>query len=198
MWPKPVSGKVFAQLKSHRIQVINLLAASAIIAVVVTSMSKAGREAEPQTVIVPVCQVDAGPCEALFDDGGKVELSVRPAPPQAGQPFAVEAKVAGWHAARVEIQFEGVDMNMGMFRETLSGAGRGVYGARITLPVCVTGAMRWNATLMVRHSRGEAHAVFKMKTMTPPPDEAKWRAGVRGVRSASDPAAGGPSEQRQA
>lgn len=172
MWPEPVSGNVFAQLKSHRIQVINLLAASAIIAIVVTSMSKAGREAEPQTVIVPTCQVDAGPCQALFEGGGTVELRVHPAPPQAGQPFTVEAKVAGWHAERVDIEFEGVDMNMGMFRETLSGGDSGVYEARITLPVCVTGAMRWHATLIVRHSRGEAHAVFKMKTMTPPPGEA--------------------------
>jgi hypothetical protein len=65
------------------------------------------------------------------------------------KPFRVEVKVTGVDPRLVEIDFEGVDMKMGLNRPQLQNEGRGVFATPVTLPICVTGLMEWQATVLL-------------------------------------------------
>jgi predicted Na+-dependent transporter len=68
------------------------------------------------------------------------------------------------NARQVSIEFEGTDMNMGLFRQALSPLPAGGFAANVTLPVCATGAMRWHARLSVRTKTETLVAPFDLTT----------------------------------
>jgi len=69
------------------------------------------------------------------------------------KPFAVIVRTAGFSPDRVEVDFTGIDMNMGYNRPTLQASGDGRFVAEATLPVCITGQMEWQATVLVDTGR---------------------------------------------
>lgn len=95
------------------------------------------------------CDLHRQACAANLPDGGRVELSTSLRPIPMVTPFQVEVRLQGVHAAQVEVDFAGIDMNMGLNRVTLKAQGDGRYVAEASLPVCVTGAMDWQATVLV-------------------------------------------------
>jgi len=50
---------------------------------------------------------------------------------------------------KVEVDFAGTAMNMGFNRPQLKRLASGRYEGQTTLPVCVSGAMEWQATVIV-------------------------------------------------
>ena len=93
------------------------------------------------------CNLQEGACSASLPGGGRVTLTIgtRPIPLVKAFPLTVEA--AG--ASRVEIDFAGVDMDMGFNRPLLREDAPGLFSGEATLPVCVTGRMSWQATVLV-------------------------------------------------
>jgi hypothetical protein len=49
----------------------------------------------------------------------------------------------------VPVDFAGVSMNMGFNRPALAQAGPGRFAGQAVLPVCVTGRMTWQATVLI-------------------------------------------------
>ncbi|MGE5470910.1 MAG: hypothetical protein ACM3X0_08960 [Bacteroidota bacterium] len=99
------------------------------------------------------CDLNRQACAAELPDGGRVELSsdVRPIP--MVQPFHVELTVSGLQPTQVEVDFAGVDMNMGLNRPRLQPVGDGRFVGEVSLPVCVTGQMDWQVTVLVETAR---------------------------------------------
>jgi len=97
----------------------------------------------------PACDLQRGPCRAALPGGGGVELVMGVLPIPLVKPFEVRVKVQGVAPSRVEVDFSGVDMNMGVNRPRLSDRGNGLYTAEATLPVCVSGQMEWQATVLL-------------------------------------------------
>jgi hypothetical protein len=64
----------------------------------------------------------------------------------------------------VEIDFAGVDMDMGYNRPLLQEATDGVFKGEATLPVCVTGRMTWQATVLVEIGRTRIAVPFRFVT----------------------------------
>lgn len=95
------------------------------------------------------CDLHQQACSAELPNGGRVELSVGTRPIPMVKPFRVEVKVSGVEAKLVEIDFAGIDMNMGLNRPQLLPQGGGVFTAEATLPVCITGLMEWQATVLL-------------------------------------------------
>lgn len=97
----------------------------------------------------PGCDLHHGACSVRLPGGGKAELSssVRPIP--MVKPFQIEVKLEGIDAQQVEVDFTGIDMNMGLNRPQLVAQGNGLYRAQASLPVCITGAMDWQATVLI-------------------------------------------------
>jgi hypothetical protein len=80
-------------------------------------------------------------------------------------PLQLEVKLAGIEAAKVEVDFAGVDMNMGYNRPELAATGPGRYASEAMLPVCVTGKMAWQATVIVEAGRQRIAAPFRFNSV---------------------------------
>jgi hypothetical protein len=74
-------------------------------------------------------------------------MGTRPIP--LVKPFAVEVATRGFSPARIEVDFAGIDMNMGLNRPQLQAGGDGRFVGEVTLPVCITGHMDWQATVLI-------------------------------------------------
>jgi hypothetical protein len=66
------------------------------------------------------------------------------------KPFQVWVKAAG--ARAVDASFTMVGMNMGLNQYRLRPDGAGVFRARVTLPICVSGRREWLMTLDIDHA----------------------------------------------
>jgi hypothetical protein len=97
----------------------------------------------------PSCDLQRGECTAVLPQGGRLRFSLTPQPIPVTTPMTVSVAIAGMTADKVAVDFAGVDMSMGFNRQVLSTAGTGKYAGEAVLPVCVTGRMLWQATVLV-------------------------------------------------
>jgi len=97
----------------------------------------------------PGCDLQQGPCAAVLPQGGRLTFALSPRPLPVTTPLDVHVEIQGMEADRVAVDFAGVDMNMGYNRPALAHLGAGRFAAQTTLPVCVTGRMTWQATVLV-------------------------------------------------
>jgi len=95
----------------------------------------------------PGCDLQQTPCSVLLPGGERLSLNIGTRPIPLVKAFPVTVEVNG--ASRVEIDFSGVDMDMGFNRPQLQESSAGVFSGQATLPVCVTGRMAWQATVLV-------------------------------------------------
>lgn len=101
----------------------------------------------------PACDLHQGPCSVVLPGGGSVQVSITPRPIPMVAPLRMDVAVTGRDAGKVEIDFAGVDMNMGYNRPELSAQGGGRFTGEGSLPVCVTGTMDWRATVLIESGR---------------------------------------------
>lgn len=103
-------------------------------------------------------------CAADLPGGGRIEVAVAPRPVATSQAFEFRADLAGIRPNSVEVAFTGVEMNMGVTRLPLEAQGEGRYAGRITLPVCVTGGMLWQATVLIDADRRLLSVPFRFES----------------------------------
>lgn len=97
----------------------------------------------------PACNLQRQACAVTLPGGGTIELSMATRPVPLVKPFGVEVRTSGFKPDRVEVDFAGTEMNMGFNRPQLVARGDGLFGGEATLPVCITGKMDWQATVVV-------------------------------------------------
>ena len=112
----------------------------------------------------PVCNLQREACSVTLPSGGKVRLSMGTRPVPMVKPFEVEAATSGFSPTRVEVDFAGIDMNMGLNRPQLAARGEGSYVAEVTLPVCITGNMDWQATVLVETGSERVAIPYRFST----------------------------------
>jgi hypothetical protein len=111
------------------------------------------------------CDLHRRACAAQVPGGGRIELSIAPRPIPMVMPLQVEVTTAGLEASKVEVDFAGVDMNMGYNRPELAAAAPGRFASEAMLPVCVTGKMAWQATVIVESGRQRIAAPFRFNSV---------------------------------
>lgn len=119
------------------------------------------------TVTAPLdtaCDLQAGPCSSAIPGGGRIKLSIAPHPIPLLRPIKLAVTVEGLDARMVEVDFVGVDMNMGYNRHPLKAQNDGQYTGEATLPVCITGRMAWQASVIVTTGKIKAVAPFRFIT----------------------------------
>lgn len=97
----------------------------------------------------PACNLQRQSCAVKLPSGGSVELSMAPRPVPMVKPFEVQVATSGFAPTRVAVDFAGIDMNMGLNRPQLVAHGNGRFSGQVTLPVCITGVMEWQATMLI-------------------------------------------------
>lgn len=97
----------------------------------------------------PGCDLQRASCAAALPDGGRLYLALTPRPIPVARPLDVVVEIEGLRADQVAVDFAGVDMGMGYNRITLQSVDAQRHVGQTTLPVCVTGRMLWQATVLV-------------------------------------------------
>lgn len=106
----------------------------------------------------PACNLQRQACAVKLPSGGSVELAMATRPIPMVKPFEVQVTTSGFAPGRVEVDFAGIEMNMGLNRPELAARGDGRFVGQVTLPVCITGAMDWQATVLIE-TGGERIAI---------------------------------------
>ncbi|MDR2239030.1 MAG: hypothetical protein LBE33_01135 [Zoogloeaceae bacterium] len=110
------------------------------------------------------CDLQRGPCRAVLPEGGSVELAMGSLPIPLVKPFEVRVRTENLSPARVDVDFAGTSMNMGYNRPRLVERGDGLYAAEVTLPVCITGSMEWQATVLIEAGRQRIAIPYRFTT----------------------------------
>ena len=109
----------------------------------------------PSQVLVHVdCDVNQGPCKVILPNGGYLVMTIAPHPIPVLKPLSIEVELDGYEAQAMQIDFSGVDMDMGFNRVKLLPSAPGRFSGQASLPVCITGAMRWRASLVMEGQGG--------------------------------------------
>ncbi len=106
------------------------------------------------------CDLNRESCHADVPGGGRIELTLAPNPIPVVRPLQVTATFSALTPSKVELDFQGVVMEMGYNRVTLVAEGNGTYKGEATIPVCVTGRMLWRATLAVESDNKRIYVPF--------------------------------------
>ncbi|WP_168735260.1 hypothetical protein [Pseudothauera rhizosphaerae] len=101
----------------------------------------------------PGCSLHHGPCTATLA-AGRIEVRFEPRPIPLAQAFRVRVATEGLAPRKIEIDFTGVEMNMGSNLVTLAPVADDSYAAEAVLPVCSSGPMKWRATVILHTGRG--------------------------------------------
>ena len=118
----------------------------------------------------PACDLRAGPCTSSLPGGGHISLSITPETIPVLKPLTLEVILDGLDVSSVEVDFKGVDMNMGFNRSKLDPQGAGIYTGTGTIPVCIRDAMEWEARVLARTDKGLVAAPFRFITVKPGAD----------------------------
>lgn len=155
-----------------------VLAAALLVAVIGVLLLKSWPLLYPQiserAPLNPSCDLLQQACSLSFASGGEVRLTIRPRGIPPAHPLELEVRLEGLPAPqRVEIDFRGVDMDMGFNRTELEPqqgarpdpAEDAVAGSRWAgtgmLPVCVRDRMTWEAQVLLHYPQRLLAAPFR-------------------------------------
>lgn len=148
-----------------------VVAALLFLAVAVVAWIKVAPTLDPEVAAVAAlddgCDLRLGSCEAVFPDGARVTFEVSPRHIPLVEPLDLAVRVTGVEALGVEVDFAGVDMNMGYNRVSLESAGDGAFAGTGMLPVCVRARMTWEARVLLQTGAGLIAAPFRFDTYRP-------------------------------
>jgi hypothetical protein len=116
----------------------------------------------------PDCDLRTQDCVVQFPDGGTLRLAIRPRGIPTAQPLDISVRLQDLpRPERVELDFAGLDMDMGFNRVPLSPvpAEPGRYRGRGMLPVCVRSRMTWEARVLMHLPSGILAAPFRFDTL---------------------------------
>lgn len=142
-----------------------------VIVVVLVALGIAGYQLAPLltpradvTLPLSTCDLNRSPCLIELPDGARVELTISPRPIPVLKPLKIQAVVNKGKVRKMEVDFAGVDMKMGLNRPQLADRGNGRFEGEANLPVCVTGGMAWEATVIIEAVGTVVSAPFRFVT----------------------------------
>lgn len=102
---------------------------------------------------VPGCDLAAGPCRRVLDDG-EVSLSITPGPIPLMQPLTLQVGLVGIEVTAVVVEIRGLNMDMGLNRVRLQQQAPGVWSGETILPICSRRRMEWEAAVRLGDGPG--------------------------------------------
>jgi len=112
--------------------------------------------------LVEGCHLHRQACASPLPGGGRVEVALESM--AAAGPMRVTVSVTGVQADRVKVGFQGVEMNMGLHVLPLAAVDEGRFAGETTLPVCATGRMIWQATVLLEIGRKDISVPFRFES----------------------------------
>lgn len=119
-------------------------------------------------IALPLSSCDLGQqtCMATLPDGGQLDFSIEPRPIPALKPLQLQATFTGSDVRKVEVDFAGSEMKMGYNRPLLErqAGANSRFSGQASLPVCITGTMEWDATVIVDTGKASVAVPFRFVT----------------------------------
>ncbi|MEW8625577.1 MAG: hypothetical protein AB2551_07490 [Candidatus Thiodiazotropha sp.] len=115
----------------------------------------------------PDCDLRAGPCVSQLNDAVRVSFAIEPREIPLVKPLQLRVSVEGMQADQVQVDFAGVDMNMGFNRVSLNAGEAGEFKGDGMLPVCVWDAMEWEAKVLISTEQGLISMPYRFITVRP-------------------------------
>ena len=155
----------------HESRLLWVLPILLFLAVVLVAWIKLGPTLDPEvSLVAPLnsdCDLRAGPCAVVFPGGEEVVYEMSPRHIPAVEKLTLQVRTEGVTPRRVEVDFSGVDMNMGFNRVSLDQAGPDRFTGTGMLPVCVRARMTWEAKVLLHTDAGLMAAPFRFDTYLP-------------------------------
>lgn len=136
-------------------------------ALVVAALVKFMLFAPPKFTALPLdetCSLSSTTCAVRLPDGGRLEFALSPRPVPLLKPLNLELRIAGSSARAVEVDFTGVNLAMAFNRAHLSAGDAGRYDGQAALPLCSSGRMTWNATVLLEDGKRKIYVPFHFAT----------------------------------
>ena len=109
-----------------------------------------------------LCDLSKSPCEI---DGYTMELG--PFPITSEKEFTVTVRTASKLGKPLEVDFEGVENNMGLIRPKLIEGKAQTFEGKFSIPVCELSEMKWRARLILETPTGPKSLNFYFNTVQP-------------------------------
>ncbi len=117
--------------------------------------------------IDPGCDLRKAPCVSSINQQVTVGFSIEPREIPLVTPLRLAVEIDGVAADRVEVDFAGVDMNMGYNRVVLQAVAEGRYAGKGMIPVCVMDSMEWEAKVLITTGQELLSAPYRFVTVRP-------------------------------
>ena len=121
----------------------------------------------PQRIRVafdPQCDLRAGPCETILDDGTRVSFSIEPRSIPISKKLELEVVVSGLDVDGVSVDINGVDMKMPPNIINLDETENGRYSGKSTLTFCTRSIMEWESVIQL--DTGNKHIQIPYRFIT--------------------------------
>ena len=106
----------------------------------------------------PDCDLRAGPCISALPTGGEVSFSIEPRNIPLLETLKLQVETTNLSVEKVDVDINGVEMNMGFNRTQLQALGNGRFSGKADLSVCVHEIMEWEAKVLL-HQRNQVTSV---------------------------------------
>jgi hypothetical protein len=116
----------------------------------------------------PECDLRAGPCTTMLGNGRAIKFSIEPRSIPPLLPLSLRVDTIGFTAQAVDVELNGVDMNMGFNRFALQPDAQGHFTATGSLSVCIRDVMEWEAAVTLVSDDMQASAPFRFITSKTP------------------------------
>ena len=107
----------------------------------------------PQGVVRAVvpsdCDLHQSDCTAVFPNGHKATLSLSPKSLPLLKPIQIKVQLEGFKAKSMQFNIIGLNMDMGINRNTLTSNSQQVFIGSMILPTCSNQRMTWEAQAVI-------------------------------------------------
>lgn len=111
------------------------------------------------------CDLHNGSCTSELPNTGKVTFSITPNNIPVLQPLELNIKIEGVEVSKAEVDFVGVNMDMGYNQSALEKIDATQFKGKAVIPVCVRSKMEWNARVLLHTKQGLIMAPFHFYTI---------------------------------
>ncbi len=113
------------------------------------------------------CDLHKGSCEAIFKGDRKLIYSIKPRPIKPLLSLELYVELVNLGAQSVEVDFQGIGIEMGFYRPELSSRGNNIYTGSASLSVCTLDKMLWQSTVIIKTDKGTIVAPFRFEVDQP-------------------------------
>ena len=103
----------------------------------------------PRAVMSDDCDLHQSDCTAVFSDGRKATLSLSPKNLPLLKPIQIKVQLEGFDAKDMQFNIIGLNMDMGVNRNTLTPSPQKAFTGTMILPTCSNQRMTWEAQAII-------------------------------------------------